>query len=80
MALFAFLTSPIPFLGLGVAMSAFDDIKKNNKTGVFLAVIALLINLGIILFLIYMFYQIFTLPPDNLAGFAKVVNDMFNLV
>ncbi|MEK6917197.1 MAG: hypothetical protein AABW92_05640 [Nanoarchaeota archaeon] len=80
MALFAFIFSPIPFIGLGVAMAAFDDIKKNNKTGKFLAFLALIINFAIIVSIIYFFYQIFNLPPDKLAGFASVINDMFNLV
>jgi len=80
LAIFALLLSPVPFVGLGVAMNALDNIRKNKMSGGFLAVLALLINIGTIMILIYLIYQIFTLPPESLQGFSKAVNDMFNLV
>ena len=80
LALLSLLLSPIPFIGLGVAMAAIDNIRKNNKSGTILAIIALIINVIIILGIIYIIFQIFTLEPDKLPGFAKYVNDKLNLV
>jgi len=80
LAIFALLLSPIPLLGLGITLNALDNIRKNKMSGAFLAVLGLLINIGITLLIIYFIYQIFTLPPEALQGFAKAMNDMFNLV
>lgn len=80
LALIALLLSPIPFIGLGVAMAAIDNIRKNNKSGTILAILALLINVIVILGIIYIIFQIFTLPPEDLVGFSKYINDMFNII
>ena len=80
LAVLALLLSPIPFVGLGMAMFAIDNIRKNHKRGTILAVLALIINVIVILAIIWFMYQIFTLEPNNLAGFAKYINDMFNIV
>lgn len=80
LALIALLLSPIPFIGLGVAMAAIDNIRKNNKSGTILAILALIINVLVILGIIYIIFQIFTLPPENLVGFSKYINDMFNII
>ena len=80
LALIALLLSPIPFIGLRVAMAAIDNIRKNNKSGTILAILALIINVLVILGIIYIIFQIFTLPPENLVGFSKYVNDMFNII
>ena len=80
LALIALLLSPIPFIGLGVAMAAIDNIRKNNKSGTILAILALIINVIVILGIIYIIFQIFTLPSENLVGFSKYVSDMFNIV
>ena len=74
------LLSPIPFIGLGVAMSTMESIKKNNKSGFILSLLALLINMGVILFILYAIFQIFTLNPVQLTGFSKYMNDVFSLV
>ena len=76
----ALLLSPIPFVGLGVSMATMESIKHHNKKGMFLAVLALLINVFVILGIIYLMFQIFSLEPDNLTGFSKYINDNLNLV
>ncbi len=70
-ALIALFLSPIPFVGLGAAMAAIDDIRKNHKSGTILAILSLIINGIIILGIIYILFLIFTLPPENLPGFVN---------
>jgi hypothetical protein len=79
LALIALLFSPIPFVGLGIAMAALESAKKNKQTGGILAIIALLVNFGVICFIAYALYQIFTLTPDQLTGFSKYIVDTFKL-
>lgn len=79
LALVAFLLSPIPFIGLGVAMAALESISKHKQSGMILAVLALLINLGMIGLILYILYQIFTLSPDQLTGFSRYIVDNFGL-
>jgi hypothetical protein len=80
LALVAFIFSPVPFIGLGIAMAALESAGKNKQSGGFLAIIALLINIGVICFIGYILYQIFTLPVENLTGFSKYVVDTFKLM
>ena len=80
LALIALLLSPIPFIGLGVGMSVFEYAKKNNKSGGILALLAVLINFIIILFLVFILYQILTLDPNQLTGFSRFVSEKFNLI
>ncbi|MFH2020771.1 MAG: hypothetical protein ABIJ34_05115 [archaeon] len=80
MALIALMLSPVPFIGLGFAMTSLDMINKKNMSGTFVAIIALFINILTILFVLFLIYQIFTLDPSQLTGFSRYVNDMFQLV
>jgi hypothetical protein len=80
LTLVALLLSPVPFVGLGVAMSVIDYCRKNNRSGIILAVLALIINIAIILGILYVIFQIFSLEPDQLTGFSRYANDMFNFV
>lgn len=79
-SLLSLLFSPIPFVGLGVGMAAFDSARKNNQTGGFFALITILINFAVILFIGYVFYQIFSLDSGQLTGFSKFISEQFNLV
>jgi hypothetical protein len=78
--LVALLLSPIPFIGLGVAMTAWENMQKNNRSGGFFALLAMIVNTGVILFLLYIIYQLFMLGPDQMAGLADWVNKRFNLI
>jgi hypothetical protein len=80
LALVALIFSPVPFIGLGIAMAALESASKHKQSGGFLAVLALLINIGVICFIGYILYQIFTLPIENLTGFSKYVVDTFKLM
>jgi len=76
LSLIALLFSPIPFFGLGIAGVILEHINKKRLSGGFLAVLAILINVFVIMFLFYIIWQIFTLPPDKLSGFAKAACDI----
>ncbi|MBN2368763.1 hypothetical protein JXC34_07105 [Candidatus Woesearchaeota archaeon] len=80
LSLVALLFSPIPFVGLGVSMAILDYMRKNNKSGKIFPLLGLVINVCIILFIVIILIQIFTLEPDKMAGFARFVNDKFSLV
>ena len=80
MAIIALILSPIPFVGLGFAMTTLDTIKRKNMSGKFLAIIAFIIAITTIGVIIYVLFQIFTLDIDKLTGFAKFVNEKYGLV
>jgi hypothetical protein len=80
LALIAFLLSPIPFIGMGFAMTSLEMINKRHMTGTLLAILALLINIGVVLLVIFLVFQILTMDASQLTGFSKAVNDMFQLV
>ena len=79
-ALVALLFSPIPFIGLGIAMHALESIKKNKNSGSIIAILALLINIGVIFVVLWAIYQIFTLDAGQLTGLSQYLNEKFNLV
>ncbi len=79
-AIIALLLSPIPIIGLGISMSVADYIRKNKMSGMFLVYIAILISIAVLLFILFIIYQIFTLDPGQLTGFSKYVVDTYNLL
>ena len=76
----ALLLSPIPFVGLAVASSTWDYIRKNKKSGGIIALLAIFINVAMILATIWILFQIFTLDPEQLTGLAKFLNDKFKFL
>jgi hypothetical protein len=80
LAIVSLIFSPIPVFGLIVAMACYENMKKNNKSGAFLAFFAILINAASILFVLWLMFQIFTLDPARLTGFSKFVNDKFHII
>ena len=80
LTLIALLCSPIPFIGLGLAMTSFDIIKKKNKTGTLIAVLALIINIAAILFVFYIIVQLLTLNPTELEGISLYIVEKFNIL
>ncbi len=80
LAIVALLVSPIPFIGLGVAMAAIESISKHKHSGMIFAILALFINMAVIGFIMFILYQIFTLNPDQLTGFSRYIVDTFGLV
>jgi len=80
LSLIALLFSPIPFIGLGVAMAAIDHNRKKHKSGTIFAILALIINVIVILTIVYVMYQLFLLPSENLVGLSKLANEWFNIV
>ncbi len=80
LTLIALLFSVIPFIGLGLAMTSFDIIKKKNKSGTIIAVLALLINIGAIFFVVYILIQMLTLSPTQLEGVSKFVVEALGIL
>lgn len=80
LTLLSLLFSPIPFVGLGIAMSSFERIKKNNMSGVFIAVIGLLINISVILFILYFIVQLLTMNPTQLEGVSKYIVERLGIL
>jgi hypothetical protein len=80
LTLLSLLFSPIPFIGLGIAMSSFERIKKNNMSGAFIAVIGLLINIGVILFILYFIVQLLTVSPSQLEGISKTIVEKLGIL
>jgi hypothetical protein len=79
-AVLSFFFSPIPIIGLLITMTAFDDMTKNKKSGMILALLALIVNFIVVGLIVYIAYQIFTLNPDQMSGAAKYLNDKFKFV
>jgi len=80
MSIVALILSPIPFVGLGVAMTTLDTINKKKMSGRFIAIIAYVLAIASIGIVVYALYQIFTLDPEKMTGFALFVNEKFGLV
>lgn len=79
LTLIALLFSWLPFVGLGLAMTSFDIIRKKNKSGTLLALAALVLNICSILFVIYILINLFTLPPDQLEGISLKIVEMLDI-
>lgn len=80
LTLLALLFSPIPFIGLGIAMTSLESIKKNKSSGTIIAVLALLINIAVIFFVVYLLIQMFTLPTSQLEGVSKWLVERFGIL
>lgn len=80
MSIIALLLSPIPFIGLGFAMNVLEKPHRYNTFSILLSIIALLLNVGAIIMVVIMIYQIFMLGPDELSGFSKIIVEKFGLV
>lgn len=80
LTIIALLFSPIPFIGLGLAMTSFDLIKKKNMSGAIIAVLALLINIAVILFVVYIIVQLLTLNSFQLEGISRVIVERLGIL
>lgn len=74
------ILSPIPIIGLGVSMSVLDYVNKNNFRGKIIVYLSFLISISVLLFILYLMLQIFTLSPEQLTGFSKTIVEKFNLL
>ncbi len=79
-SIIAFLLSPIPIIGLAIAMAALDSVRKNKMKGTLICLFALIINIAATGYLLWMIFRIFSLEPEKLSGAAKYLNDVFGLV
>jgi len=75
----ALIFSPIPFIGLGFAMTSFDMIKKKKLSGTIIAALALILNLCVIGFVIIIIIQMFTLDASQLEGVSKWLVEIFGI-
>ena len=61
-------------------MTTLDTINKKKMSGRFIAIIAYVLAIASIGIVVYALYQIFTLDPEKMTGFALFVNEKFGLV
>jgi len=75
-ALFALLSSPIPIVGLYLGATALDIIRTKKMKGAFLAVLAMLLNVGATIFVFYVFYIIINFNNTQMEGFAGKIGGL----
>lgn len=78
--LVAFLLSPIPLIGMVVCMIAADYIQKKKMSGLIFPILGMIINIGLIVYIVWTIFVVILPSDGNLAGFAGALNDAFNFI
>lgn len=78
--LVAFLLSPIPLVGMVICMIAADYIQKKKMSGLLFPILGMILNIGLIVYIVWTIFVVILPSDGNLAGFAGALNDMFNFI